>query len=59
VKKNEVKLGGIYIAKVSGKLARVRIMLELYAGGWSAVNIETGRWIHVKSAARLRGEVQP
>jgi hypothetical protein len=36
MKKHEVKVGGEFIAKVSGKLAHVRIDRENPHGGWDA-----------------------
>jgi hypothetical protein len=54
MKKAEIAYGGIYIAKVSGRLCRVRIgMLSPY-GGWNAINEDTGRPVRIKSAQRLR-----
>lgn len=57
MKKNEVKIGGEYIAKVSGKLAKVRITGESPYGGWDAKNTATGRDVRVRTAARLRRPV--
>ncbi len=59
MKKNDVELGATYVAKVSGKRVHVRIEREGAHGGWEAVNVETGRSIHVKSAQRLRRAVAP
>ena len=36
VKKADVKIGAVYLAKVSGKLAKVRITGESRFGGWDA-----------------------
>jgi molybdopterin biosynthesis enzyme len=54
MKKNEVEIGRHYIVKVSGKLTRVRILRESSYGGWDGVNVETGRAVRIKTAARLR-----
>lgn len=54
MKKADVQIGGRYIAKVSGKLARVRIIGESIYGGWDATNEATGRDVRIKTAARLR-----
>jgi len=55
MKKNEVKVGGVYTAKVSRKLVPVRI--DATKGtGWSATNLVTGNTIYIKSAQRLRGK---
>lgn len=56
MKKNDVETGATYVAKVSGKLARVRIERESPHGGWDAVNVDTGRHVLIKSAQRLRFE---
>lgn len=57
MKKADVKIGGVYIAKVSGALKRVRLDAENRYGGWDATSLESGRKIRVRSAARLRHEV--
>jgi len=54
MKKKDVEIGATYVAKVSGKLARVRIDRESPHGGWEATNAETGRRVRIKSAQRLR-----
>jgi hypothetical protein len=54
MKKNDVMVGASYVAKVSGKLTRVRIERESPHGGWEAVNVDTGRRVRIKSAQRLR-----
>ena len=59
MKKNEVKIGTTYTAKVSGKIARVRIDAESRHGGWDATNIETKKKVRIKSAQRLRAEAGP
>ncbi len=57
MKKADVKLGGTYAAKVSGKVVPVRIDAENPRGGWDATNTATGRKVRIKSAQRLRGAV--
>lgn len=54
MKKNEVKIGGVYVAKVSDRITEVRIDSTNTHGGWNATNIRTGKRILVKSAQRLR-----
>jgi len=54
MKKNEVKIGGVYTAKVSDKVVSVRIN-AVKGTGWSATNLATGKKIYIKSAQRLRG----
>jgi len=56
MKKGEVKLGGQYIVKVSGRLAHVRIDRENPHGGWDATNLATKKAVRIKSAQRLRAE---
>jgi len=56
MKKHEVKIGSEYVAKVSGKLAHVRIDSENPHGGWGAVNLATKKPVRIKSAQRLRAE---
>jgi len=58
MKKNEVKIGGLYVAKVSDRLVEVRIDSTNTHGGWNATNTRTGKHIRVKSAQRLRGEAK-
>ncbi len=57
MKKNEVKIGGTYTAKVNGKVAKVRIDAENPHGGWDATNLETNRKVRIKTAQRLRAAV--
>jgi hypothetical protein len=59
VKKNEIELGGTYVAKVSGRTAVVRIDRESPYGGWDATNTVTGRSVRIKTAARLRRTATP
>jgi hypothetical protein len=54
MKKREVEIGGVYAAKVSGRVVAIRIDRESPYGGWDATNLATGRIFHVRSAARLR-----
>ncbi len=54
MKKDQVKVGGCYIAKVSGRHVGVRIESESSYGGWNAMNLATGRAIRIRTAARLR-----
>jgi len=54
MKRQDVQIGSIYIAKVSGVLAKVRITGESPYGGWRGKNLATGREIRIRTAARLR-----
>ena len=53
MKKNEVKIGDVYTAKVTDKVVPVRID-AVKGTGWSATNMATGKTIYIKSAQRLR-----
>ena len=57
MKKNEVKIGHTYTAKVTDKIVDVRIDAESRHGGWDATNLATGKKIRIKSPARLRSAV--
>ena len=54
VKKNEIKIGEQYIAKISGKLVPVKIISECSFGGWNGVNTVSGRDVRIRYAAKLR-----
>jgi len=56
MKKSQVKVGSEYVAKVSGKLAHIRIDSENPHGGWDATNMATKKAVRIKSAQRLRAE---
>lgn len=53
MQKSEVRIGGLYHAKVSGDRVIVKVLSEHPIKGWYAENLKTGRSIHVKTAARL------
>jgi hypothetical protein len=57
MKKDEVKLGGVYAARVSDKMVSVRLESENPHGGWNGTNLKTGKAVRIKSAQRLRGAV--
>jgi len=57
--KRDVKVGSTYTAKVSGRLAHIRITGMSPYGGYDAVNVATGRAIRLRTAGRLRSEVEP
>jgi hypothetical protein len=59
MKKNEIKVGEVYSAKVSDRVVPVRIDSVNSHGGWNAVNTATGKRIHIKSPQRLRRAVAP
>jgi hypothetical protein len=56
MKKSEVKIGGVYAAKVTNKLVQVRIDAENRHGGWDATNMTTGKKVRIQSPARLRNQ---
>jgi len=58
MKKSEVKKGKCYTAKVSGRMATVRIDADNPNGGWDATNLTTGKKIRIRSAQRLRHETR-
>jgi len=55
MKKSDVKIGRVYVAKVSDRLTEVRIDSVHSKTGWNATNTRTGKRIRIKSARRLRG----
>lgn len=57
MKKDQVKIGQVYRAKVSDRIVPVRIEKENVRGGWDAINLHTNRAVRIKSAQRLRGRV--
>ena len=59
MKKNDVKVGGTYTAKVGNRHVPVRIDSAHSTQGWTATNTATGKRIHIKSAQRLRGHAKP
>lgn len=57
MKKTEVSIGSTYVVKVSGKLTHVKVIKESAFGGWDGMNIQTKRWVRIRTAAKLRREV--
>lgn len=55
MKKDQIKLGGTYLAKVTDKVVPVRLDAENPHGGWDATNLVTNKKVRIKSAQRLRG----
>lgn len=54
MRKAEIRIGGLYSAKVSGQLVSVKILAESRFGGWDARNMVTGREVRIRNAGRLR-----
>ena len=58
MKQTDVVLGGLYYAKVSGRVVVVRMDSTCpYGGGWWATNMKTKRRIRIRTARRLRGRL--
>ena len=55
MKKDQIEIGGNYMAKVSDKVVPVRIDAVNSHGGWDATNLMTNKKVRIKSAQRLRG----
>lgn len=58
--KREVRIGAHYAIRHSGEhnLCVIRIEGESLYGGFNATKLKTGRAIRIKSAAKLRFEVE-
>jgi hypothetical protein len=57
--KDVLGIGHIYIVKVSGHLVPVKLIAESPYGGWVGQNLNTGREVRIRTAAKLRREVTP
>ena len=49
----EVKIGHIYVTRITDKPAAVRIIKKLPEGGWRGVNMQTNRPVHIKDETKL------
>ena len=54
MKKQQVEVGGTYLAKVGARSVEVRIDGEHAKGGWNATAVGTGKPVRVKDAKHLR-----
>src|SRR5215208_6526897 len=54
MKKNEVQIGGTYLAKVGARSVEVRIEGETPKGGWNARSVASGKPIRIKNPEHLR-----
>lgn len=54
MKKADVVIGAVYLVKVSGNLAPVRLVRESPYGGWDGRNLNTDRPVRIHTAGRLR-----
>ena len=53
--KDQIRIGGTYLAKVTDKVVPVRLDAANPHGGWDATNLATNKKVRIKSAQRLRG----
>ena len=65
MKQKDVKIGGLYACKVSGRMAKVKVLSEYQTAAYGnvrsrtkfcCINTDTGRQVNC-SAARLRHEI--
>jgi len=56
MKKDDVKIGQAYVAKLSKGVVPVRIDAENAKGGWDAKSIATGYVVRIQSAGQLQRE---
>jgi hypothetical protein len=54
MKKEDVEVGGTYLAKVGTRSVEVRIERENAKGGWEAKSVATGKPIRLKNPIHLR-----
>ena len=54
MKKEEIEVGGTYLAKVGARSVEVRIERENAKGGWEAKSVATGKPIRLKDPKHLR-----
>ncbi len=66
MKKSEIQVGGLYLAKVAGKITTVRVDQIRECGGYDrdkilydVTNLKTGRKTTFRSAAKFRASVRP
>src|SRR5215217_8958272 len=52
--KNEVEVGGTYLAKVGARHVEIRIESENGKGGWNAKSVASGKPIRIKNPQHLR-----
>ncbi len=54
MRKDEVEVGGTYLAKVGTRMVEVRVERENPKGGWEAKSVATGKPIRLKDPRHLR-----
>ena len=59
MKTSEVKVGGVYLAKVSDNLVPVRITSMTSKGQYIVLNLKTNRTTTFRTAAKFRRELNP
>jgi hypothetical protein len=57
VRKEDVKIGEVYLVKVSDLIAPVKILRDHPVKGWIGRNLRTLKEVRIKSAGRLRSKV--
>ncbi|KKW13232.1 MAG: hypothetical protein UY48_C0003G0054 [Candidatus Gottesmanbacteria bacterium GW2011_GWB1_49_7] len=58
MKKENVVLGHVYAVRVGRDIRPVKLEGTHYLCGWVGRNLQTGRQIRVKTAARLRYDLE-
>lgn len=58
MKVSEVQIGKTYTARITDRVVPVRLEAEHPSGGWRATNLATNKQVRIKSATKLREEVQ-
>ncbi len=53
----QIQIGGVYTAKVTGRVVPIRIDAINDEGGWDGTNLATGKAVRVPTPRRLRREV--
>src|SRR5947209_982987 len=54
MKKQEIQIGSLYLAKVGARSVEVRIEGSLTKGGWNAKSVASGKPVRIKDAAKLK-----
>jgi hypothetical protein len=57
MRQQDIKIGGVYTAKITDKVVPVRIDAENPNGGWDGTNLATKKKVRIKSPRKLRREV--
>ncbi len=59
MKRDEIKVGSFYEAKVSKRWSVVEILAAPLSGGWIGRNMRTGSKVRIRGSQRLRKELTP